>query len=105
MPKYNGYTPSADDIVIDNYRLVCTCGACPEQYDVFNEETGGQVAYFRLRHGHFRADCPDVGGEIVYDTQTKGDGIFEEDERLPVLTAAVRAVKDWWEELKQANHG
>jgi hypothetical protein len=90
---YNGFTPRADDIVIDGYRLFCTCPACPEQYEVFDDETKQQVGYLRLRHGYFRADVPDCGGETVYESNTVGDGIFDENERLPELTKAVAAVK------------
>jgi len=90
---YNGFTPKADDIVIDGYRLFCTCGACPEQYDVFDDETKQQVGYLRLRHGYFRADVPDCGGETVYESNTLGDGIFDETERLPELTKAIAAIK------------
>jgi hypothetical protein len=61
-------------------RLVLTCGACPEQYDVFDDE-GQRVGYFRLRHGHFRAHFGDVDGPIIYESSTRGDGMFEDDER------------------------
>jgi len=39
---------------INGYKLVLTCGACPEQYDVF--KNGQQVGYLRLRHGFFSAE-------------------------------------------------
>ena len=64
-----------------SFRLVQTCGACPEQYDVFDEETDEQVGYLRLRHGGFRAQYPDVHGETVYSAATEGDGCFMESER------------------------
>lgn len=80
------------DQEILGYRLVCTCGACPEQYDVFNKD-GDKVGYLRLRHGHFRADFPDCGGETVYKSDTKGDGSFAEDERLSELTKAITALQ------------
>ena len=82
-----------EDVVIAGLKLVCTCGACPEQYDVFEGER--QVGYLRLRHGHFRVDCPDCGGKTVYETDTKGDGIFDNDERMPQLTKAVAAIREW----------
>lgn len=90
---YNGFSPSDYDIVIGRYRLICTCGACPEQYDVFDEVTKRQVGYLRLRHGFFRADLDDCGGEIVYESNTKGDGVFEDDERMSELTAAINALE------------
>lgn len=90
--KYGGYEPDDKDIIIDGYRLICTCGACPEQYDVFDDSDGKKVGYLRLRHGYFRADYPDCGDETVYEAETKGDGIFEDDERMPQLSAAVAAL-------------
>ena len=54
------------DTTIHGLRLLMTCGACPEQYDVF-DQSGKQVGYLRLRHGQFRADVPDCGGETVYE--------------------------------------
>lgn len=84
----------AGDQTINGYKLVMTCGACPEQYDVF-DENGKQVAYFRLRHGVFRAECPDVFGERVYRSNPKGDGIFMQDERMSELTAAIEKVDEW----------
>lgn len=79
------------DVEINGLKLVLTCPACPEQYDVFNAE-GKQVGYLRLRHGYFRADYPDCGGETVYESQPKGDGIFDDNERMPELTKAVHAL-------------
>ena len=69
-----------------------TCEACPEQYNVFNEE-GNQVAYFRLRWGHFRVDTPDCGGETIYECDTKGNGCFEDsNERKNTIIKAFEAV-------------
>jgi len=68
--------------------LVMTCGACPEQYEVFKD--GKQVAYYRLRHGEFRVDYPNCGGETIYEAEPIGDGIFNTDERLVYLTKAMR---------------
>lgn len=65
-------------------------GACPEQYDVFKD--GKQVAYYRLRHGEFRADYPDCDGETIYEAQPQGDGIFDANERLFYLAKAMRQV-------------
>lgn len=84
------------DIEINGYTLKMTCAVCPEQYDVFNAN-GVQVGYLRLRGGFFRADCPDVGGDTVYQAHTKGDGCFEDDERIPQLTAAVNSIAAYWE--------
>lgn len=84
-------------LFIDGWKLVCTCCQCPEQYDVF-DAVGTQVAYFRLRHGKFRADVPDVGGHTVYFTYTRGGGeFFDDDERERELQAAITAVRRYYE--------
>jgi hypothetical protein len=70
------------------YRLVLTCGACPEQYDVF-DEAGQQVGYMRLRHGNFVVSHPDVGGDSVYCARPRGDGIFMANERQFHLTQGI----------------
>jgi len=69
-------------VLIHGYLLERTCFACPEQYDVYAGEE--QVAYFRLRHGSFYAAVPDHGGEIVYQADPDGDGIFEDNERFVI---------------------
>ena len=84
------------DREIDGLKLVCTCGACPEQYDVFDGDK--QVGYLRLRHGRFRADCPDAGDETVHEAYPRGDGIFDDDERDAHLTEAVTAIRKWMKE-------
>ena len=76
------------------YKFVSTCFACPEQYDVFDPD-GNQVAYLRLRHGSFRVDVPDSGGETIYTATPHGDGIFENSERLYYLIEAVNAIVKW----------
>ena len=73
-----------------NLEIVNTCGACPEQYDIFKD--GKQVAYYRLRHGEFRVDIPECGGETIYNDEPFGDGTFYSSERLVYLTKAMRAV-------------
>lgn len=63
-----------------NFR--CTCGVCPEQYDVF-DDNGKIVGYVRLRWGGLRCDYPDYGGETIYYTEI-GDGwtgCFESEEQ------------------------
>ena len=71
--------------------LVQTCGACPEQYDVYRD--GEVVGYLRLRHGHFTAQLFDPNGPLVYESTPRGDGIFEDDERDEYLRLAVNAVQ------------
>ena len=85
------------------YTLVITCGACPEQYDVFDSE-GECVGYLRLRCGNFRADYPGVGKETVYrhafDDGWKGS--FDDDtEREYFLTEAVKALHNYIQTTKE----
>lgn len=82
------------NLLIDGYKLVLTCRACPEQYDVYDDE-GNQVAYLRLRHGSFTVECPDVGGTLVYQVNTFGDGGFEDTERFEHLEKAIALVQRW----------
>lgn len=80
--------PKAEKLFEDNgLKLELTCGACPEQYDVYK-----QVGYLRLRHGEFRVDFPDCGGETIYEAEPKGDGIFEGVERMKYLSEAMKAI-------------
>lgn len=94
MAKYLD-TPDIDAAIAmyakHGLRLVRTCTACPEQYDVFNGNT--QVGYLRLRHGEFRASCPDYNGKTVYTCCTVGDGMFDDDvERMCELRHAMNAI-------------
>jgi len=86
-------------MLILGYQLQCTSSACPEQYDVLTAD-GQKAGYLRLRHGYFRADVPVCGGETVYESNPKGDGIFDDDEREAELTNAVTAIDAWWQALK-----
>ena len=79
---------------IEGYVFKLTCFACPQQFDVY-DQLGQMVAYLRLRHGTFRVTCPDYGGQVVYEVQTKGDGIFEKEEELPQLKKAVEKIQEW----------
>lgn len=71
-------------------QIKMTCPACPEQYDIFKD--GEQVAYFRLRHGVFRVDYPECGGETILEAEPNGDGIFDDNERLNHLVRAMRTL-------------
>ncbi len=83
-------------LYLHGYTLIRTCFACPEQYDVYDSE-GNMVAYFRLRHGTFRVDVPDVGGDnIVSTNKVKGDGEFYDDERFYWLNHAVEKVIEYY---------
>lgn len=79
-------------LIVKGCKLVMTCQACPEQYDVFFD--GLQIGYLRLRHGSFRATYPDYDGEDVFAACPEGDGFFEDHERFKYLKAAVAALID-----------
>lgn len=73
------------DIILEE-----TCGACPEQYEAYIGDRN--VGYLRLRHGYFRVDYPHHAGEVIYEAEPKGDGMFEDDERDFYLTKAKEAI-------------
>lgn len=72
--------------------LQLTCGACPEQYDVYSKSTKKQVGYLRLRHGSFRVDFPDCGDETIYRAEPNGEGVFYDNERFYYLSKALEAI-------------
>lgn len=95
-------------VYIHGYRLEKTCYACPEQYDVY-EPSGKMVAYIRLRHGHLRVDCPDVGNTIYSTDRVHGDGMFDDDERFKKLNECIEKMIEWylntpWEEQESWNN-
>jgi len=48
------------------FKWICTCPACPEQYDVY---VGGKpAAYVRLRYGELSVN-PYVDGDIDWNTE------------------------------------
>ena len=75
-----------------------TCGACPEQYNVLNDN-GDIVAYARLRHGVFTVSCPDWDGECVGIWYPAGDGFFECHEREYFLKKAERKIRKYYRNL------
>jgi len=96
----SGYENNAPGYVFDNLSFLCTCGACPEQYDVvlLKDDQRFQVGYVRLRHGRLRAECPDVYGKEVYPCSFDDDwkGCFDdEEERLEYLEKAAEAIQGW----------
>ena len=86
-------TGSGPDYILNGIELFQTCGACPEQYDAYQNHE--QVGYLRLRHGHFRVDCPFGGGVTVYEANPNGDGVFEYEERDFYLNMATQAILGW----------
>jgi len=65
-----------------------TCGACPEQYDVYDDDDN-IVGYLRLRHGMFAAHVDGSGGDVVYSASVDGDGSFTSGERDEHLRRAI----------------
>ncbi len=53
------------NVELHGLRFVLTCGACPEQYDVFLGDK--QIGYVRLRHGELSVETPDCGGALVLE--------------------------------------
>jgi len=76
--------------------LIQTCDACPEQYDAYIGDR--KVGYLRMRHGHFSVECPDAGGELVFEAKDlAGDGSFSDKERPEMLDKASSAILKWVE--------
>ena len=61
-------------MIIGNYEFMLTCSEYPEQYEVFDKDDN-HVCYVRLRWGHLTAECPDVGGSLVYEANIGRDGL------------------------------
>jgi len=71
-------------------KLIQTCSAAPEQYDLMDGDE--RIGYLRLRHGHFAAHAYGPSGPIVYKADTIGDGLFESHERDQHIKNAVAAI-------------
>src|SRR5512143_2440804 len=78
-------------------RFEKTCDWCPEQYDVYDNDK--RVGYVRLRWSHLRVTCPDVGGDVVYESQIGDsgyDGCFEDDEQRKAHLGLIEvAIEEW----------
>jgi len=79
---------------IDGLTFDLTACACPEQYDVYDNQ-GKIVGYVRLCWGGLTCEYPDVGGEIIYSAAI-GDrwtGEFESNEqRMRNLGSIAKAI-------------
>lgn len=85
-------------LVIEDLEFVCTCWACPEQYDVY-DSNDNQVAYVRLRWGTLRVNAPDYEGEEIY-CDNYGDGftgIFDPEDREDRLKIIANKIKEHYE--------
>jgi hypothetical protein len=70
---------------------------CPEQYDVYYEDT--ICGYMRLRHGYFRTEYYEKSEDeysmcspIVYEAEPKGKGRFLDEEREEHLKGGAEAI-------------
>lgn len=80
----------------DGLQFVETCFACPEQYDVF-DENHKLVGYVRLRYGNLTCEYPDCGGELIYEHTFPTDdlkGSFEENERYNYLGLIAKLINE-----------
>lgn len=94
--------PEPASVEINGLEFVCTCQACPEQYDVFKD--GKQVAYVRLRWSHLRVDVPECGQTTIYSeeyndggTEVGYCGIFDDEGRRPQLTKIAERINKHYE--------
>ena len=87
---------------IGDFRFVKTCDVCPEQYDVYHvDDLKTIVGYIRLRHGMFSVECPDCGGNTVFEAEVEdwGDGCFiDEEVRTAFLMLAKLYIEKWCRE-------
>lgn len=85
-------------LIVEDLEFVCTCWACPEQYDVYNLNDK-QVAYVRLRWGTLRVDVPDYMGKEIYCVEY-GDGFtgcFDHKDRQDRLKIIANKIKEYYE--------
>jgi hypothetical protein len=80
-----------------------TCGACPEQYDVYSSIEAFQknvdpIGYVRLRWGHLYCDVPH-GGETVFEhtfTDDSYKGSFDDEaEKDHFLTLIEKSIIEY----------
>jgi len=82
---------------LETLKLIQTCEACPEQYDV-EDNDGNTIGYIRLRWGRFRVICPNIEGETVLEHQfSHSFGMFDAHERDIWIDKALKAIKAYWE--------
>jgi len=106
-------------IYINNYKLILTCSAYPEQYDVFVDEKWlnelnisdeekiflklkylnywkKTIGYLRLRYSHFTAEFiyENDNYEIVYENFPESYGFFDKNERMYYLHEAIKNINN-----------
>lgn len=70
-------------------KLHQTCSACPEQYNMYIEDETDPIGYFRIRHGYLMVEYL---GRVVFESDIRGDGGFDSEERDFFLKAGIQAV-------------
>ena len=80
-------------------KTVCTCSACPEQYDIYEDKK--LVAYVRLRWGHLTVspyEGDHISDIIIYEKtySDKFKGCFDdEEERQETMDFILMLVNDY----------
>lgn len=91
-------------ILPEGVELVQTCGACPEQYDMFLH--GELVGYFRLRHSHYTVEMDgNYSGMVLSEEYCPGRdaGIFDYEDREAALTRGITAVLNRIEQVRRVH--
>lgn len=85
-------------------KLIQTCIACPEQYDVVDDTTNEVIGYIRYRWGHLVCNPVENGeykfDKVLYEWYPKDsdgfEGVLEEEEREIVLSACLDALEKYY---------
>lgn len=89
-------------VLINNNWLLTlnqTCSGCPEQYDLIDNLTCKEIAYFRYRWGTFRCDVPSWRRGKTLFSISLGDsfsGELDEEIRDRVLKESIRKVIEYY---------
>lgn len=102
IPYDSQYVNNEPAYVINGLKFICTCDACPEQYDVIytsQDKNSYIVGYVRLRYGKLTCEFPDVGGKLIYKHDFFDHmgwlGVFPTEQiRLEHLTKITDAIMD-----------
>lgn len=92
-------------MIINGLKFVQTCGACPEQYNVYNENHN-IVGCVRLRWGRLSCKYPNVWGEEIYSASVgdKWTGYFDSQEnRNYHLNAIANRILDRIKQSKEVS--
>ena len=103
-------------------RFVCTCGACPEQYDIWDDDQNIMVAYVRYRCGTLtvnpynpevykrknyfgdEVDDQEIDWSTVILSESIGDGLdgcFDDNEREGILKRIEEAVLKFYQDKEK----